>query len=162
MTSLSVNDQTIDSVVQYLNGLLNLRSLTIIYASFGSTKNSLKKIMNTNMVSLTHLNNKNIALGIPISLITLHNLLHSLPKLVAIEVGLMEIQENNDTNKLSIRECSPNLEKLIIVVNKKSYILRPYQNYCKSFYSYTHFCVQHSFLKIIIIKNITTAEHGNI
>ena len=31
LTLINVNDQTIDSVIQHLNNLLNLRSLTIIY-----------------------------------------------------------------------------------------------------------------------------------
>ncbi|CAF2867950.1 unnamed protein product [Rotaria sp. Silwood2] len=147
MTLLSVTDQTIDSVVQYLNCLLNLRSLTIIYDSFKSAKNSLEKIMNTNMVSLTDLNIdyarkhneylqgessaencskilniKNIVLRVPICLNTLHNLLYLLPEIVSIEVGLLRTWRNNDIDKPSIGECSPNLEKLIILVHNNDII----------------------------------------
>ena len=53
LTLVNGTDQSIDTVVQHLKPLINLHSLTIIYDLLEATVNSVGKIMNTVMASLT-------------------------------------------------------------------------------------------------------------
>ncbi|CAF3365521.1 unnamed protein product, partial [Rotaria sp. Silwood2] len=62
-------------------------------------------------------NIKNFVLGIPILLSTFRSLLHLLPQIISIKVILMEQWRDNCLDKPSIRECSSNLEKLLVVLD---------------------------------------------
>jgi hypothetical protein len=149
LTLVHMTERSINIFVRHVSRLMNLRSLTIILDPERLEGKFLARIFQNNMISLTYLkigciescnnyyfyhknfgedcstvlNIRKFVLEVSISFRNFRNLLHLLPQAVSIDVVLTGELANDPRDKSNIRNCSPNLQKLAITIDRNGAIV---------------------------------------